>query len=117
MNDLDRDVLGLSAELNTFLSYSRSRVKHEPSLRNLGAGGLGGVGYKTSRLVGPNGDSTDRIAGLPEGVRHAILRTNYIWRCVWEDRWLRELEEHAKTLDEYCSTLGPVPFAPAEDEV
>ncbi|MBO6739050.1 MAG: hypothetical protein JJ916_04235 [Phycisphaerales bacterium] len=108
MNDLQRKVLGLSAELNTFLSYSRSKNKPDPSLDNLTAGSLSGVGYKTSRLVGPNGDSTERITALPEDVQNAILRVNYVWRCVWEKRWLRELEEHARTLDRYCATFGPV---------
>lgn len=114
MNDLNRAVLRLSAELNTFLSFTRSGKYPEPTLGEGGFGsppsGFADVGRKASRLVGPNGDDTDRIAHLPADVQNAIVRMNRIWCFDWsgdnEQRWIQELKEHAKTLDEYCAATA-----------
>lgn len=114
MNDLDRAVLRLSAELNTFLSFTRSGKYPEPELGSSCLGsprpGYADVGYKASRLVGPSGNHTDRIATLPADVQNAIVRTLRIWCFDWsgdnEQRWIQELKEHAKTLDEYCAATA-----------
>lgn len=114
MNDLDRAILRLSAELNTFLSFTRSGNYPEPTLGEGGFGspppGYADVGRKASRLVGPNGDETDRIATLPGDVQIAIVRVLRIWCLDWsgdnEKLWVQELKEHAKTLDEYCAAMA-----------
>lgn len=114
MNDLDRAVLRLSAELNTFLSFTRSGKYPDPSFFEVALGapspGYSNIGRKASRLVGPNGDDTERIAPLPADVQNAIVRMNRIWCFDWsgdnEQRWVQELKEHAKTLDEYCAATA-----------